>query len=172
MPDGGTGAFASDGYYLPDCESQPVDPTTGEATCTTSTDFVAAALYEIDAVYSGDDSYQASQGTSASLLMVSPGPTTVTVDTPIPDAASVGQLVTLTRPNHQPDLQRRYGSGLEDNGQAIAGCNGQTVDETDGDATCTTALPTAGNDVIDAAYSGDTDYLAARRGHGAGRTHR
>ena len=132
VPDGGTVAFASDGYYLPDCESQPVDPTTGEATCTTSTDFVAASMYEIDAVYSGDDSYQASQGTSASLLMVSPGPTTVTVDTPIPDAASVGQLVTLTATvNPVPDGGTVE---FESNGQAIAGCDAQIVDETDGDA--------------------------------------
>jgi hypothetical protein len=52
-PDGGTVAFADGGTTIAGCGAQPVDTSTGKATCQVTYDSTGA--HAITAAYSGDD---------------------------------------------------------------------------------------------------------------------
>ena len=60
VPDGGTVAFSDGGNAITGCDAQPVDTSTGTATCDATYD--TAGTYQITAVYSGDTKYGTSTG--------------------------------------------------------------------------------------------------------------
>jgi Bacterial Ig-like domain (group 3) len=63
IPDGGTVRFLADGHAIPGCAAVPANPSTGTALCATR--LPRAGQITIDAVYSGDQTFAASQSTSA-----------------------------------------------------------------------------------------------------------
>jgi Bacterial Ig-like domain (group 3)/Glycine rich protein len=65
-PDGGTVAFQEGNATIPGCGSQPVDPTTGTATCQVT--YGSPGMHTVTAVYSGDAAFVTS--TSAPVQQV------------------------------------------------------------------------------------------------------
>ena len=63
IPDGGTVRFLADGRALPGCAAVPANTSTGTTTCVTR--FPRAGRIAIQAVYSGDQTFAASQATGA-----------------------------------------------------------------------------------------------------------
>ncbi len=153
-PDGGTVAFQQDGQPIAGCSSEPVDPTSGDATCSTS--YGAVGTHSVTASFSGDASFAASTSTSSSFNVVASS-TAITVGSASPASPTSGQSVTLTA---SVDPVPDGGTiAFENGGQAIADCGAQAVNAATGVATCTTTFSAAGIYGIDAAYSGDGNYL-------------
>ena len=98
-PDGGTVTFQSGGVDITGCSAQAVDPTSGEAVCTTS---FAAGDHAIGANYSGNIDYASSMTASPTDLTVGssagggPATTSVTLAAPDPASPTTGQSVILS----------------------------------------------------------------------------
>jgi hypothetical protein len=156
-PDGGTVGFTSDGAPIPGCGAEPVDTTTGFATCTTS----AAAQpgsYAIVAAYSGsgDGAFSASTSNTLYEQVLTPTSTTVTSSSnPVP----AGEQVTYTASvNPVPNGGTML---FTDNGAQIPGCDSVAVNTTTGQASCpvTYTLTQVGDRSIVATFSGDLSFF-------------
>ena len=82
LPDGGTVAFEIGGQTIDGCSAQPVDSTTGAATCSFSTD--SAGDLQLGAAYSGDDNFGASTTAATTALTVSDSAATSRLELAIP----------------------------------------------------------------------------------------
>ncbi|MFS8533048.1 Ig-like domain repeat protein [Sphaerobacter thermophilus] len=88
----GTVAFTDGGTAIPGCESQPLDPTTRTATCTTAA--LGTGAHPIGAAYSGDATYAPSEA-PALTHSVDQAASQVRLLTDRP-VVTVGEPVTLT----------------------------------------------------------------------------
>jgi hypothetical protein len=155
-PDGGTVEFSDSGTAIPACSAQPVDTSSGAATCTVS--YPAAGAHTIVASYGGDSSFPASPSPVVNEV-VNPVPSTATTLFSQPDPSVVGQQVTYTAiVSPTPD-----GGAVEfvDGPSPIAGCAAQAVDTSNGVATCVITYPAAGSHPITAIYGGDESFPAS-----------
>jgi hypothetical protein len=66
IPDGGTVAFADNGSPIAGCQSQPVNTTTGTATCSLS--YTSAGSHTVSAGYGGDAAFGSSTATTAFIV--------------------------------------------------------------------------------------------------------
>jgi hypothetical protein len=90
-PDGGTVAFADGSAPVAGCTAQPVNTTTGQATCTVT--YSATGSHSITATYGGDATFSASGPSAALSESVVPLPTaTITSATTL----STGQSISGT----------------------------------------------------------------------------
>jgi large repetitive protein len=94
---GGTVAFSANGSGITGCDSQSLSLVSGvyQATCTTSS--LAVGTYPIEADYSGDSDFGASDGTQATNQSVTHTPTsfTITVGGGSSDTIAAGNTATL-----------------------------------------------------------------------------
>lgn len=106
-PDGGSVAFTDGDAPIPACAAQPVDPGTGQATC--SVTYTSGGAQAISAAYLGDADFAASAsaalnqqvasdtvaiGPTAGLTTDATGPAETTVTYPTPTATDLAGLVT------------------------------------------------------------------------------
>jgi hypothetical protein len=165
----GTMSFSLGGTSISGCTAQPVNSTTGVATCQISTG-LAVGAQNFTATYSGDSNYNVSPASANFPVTVAVAPTRALVS-PAPSTITVDQSVTLTAtitPNvtsgevATADLVAMTGNvRFSDNGTAISGCTAQGISFASGvgTATCTTSSLTAGthNNIV-ATYLGDSNY--------------
>jgi YVTN family beta-propeller protein len=88
-PDAGTVGFTLNGTAISACAAQPVDPSTGQATCTTSAPTTTGA-YTVAASYKGADGYDSSSNTGTLNVVAGPA-ATVAIDTGNNQSATAGQ---------------------------------------------------------------------------------
>jgi len=148
-PDSGTVAFIDEGAPLPQCEAQPVNTITGEATCEVT--YETPDAYVVTAEYSGstDTSYQSSQ--SASEEIVARAPTTITLAASS-SSPTLGSSVTYTA-TVTPVPSSGTVSFMEGE-TVIPGCGEQPVNPSTGQATCEVTYETPGTHSITAQFSG------------------
>ncbi len=148
-PNSGTVAFTDEGAPLPNCGDQPVNTTTGEATCEVT--YETPDVYTVLAEYSGstDTGYQSSQ--SASEEIVATAPTTITLAASS-SSPTLGSPVTYTA-SVSPAPSSGTVSFMEGE-TVIPGCGEQPVNPSTGQATCEVTYETAGAHSITAEFSG------------------
>jgi hypothetical protein len=158
----GTIAFLNNGFAISGCSSQPVDSTTGQATCTTK--FAASSSPEsLTASYTRDlsSNFQSSSTASSTALTVSKDGTstaaTASTNTPAP-----GQNFTVTATVTPADSGPALPSGTVEffqDGTAISSCQSQplTKGSTSSTATCTLNYAAATTHTITATYGGDSN---------------
>jgi predicted outer membrane repeat protein len=165
VPFAGTMSFASNGTTITGCSTQPVNPSTGVATCTTTT--LLAGSDAIAATYSGDSNYNVSLASAPTTQTVNKANTLIGLS-PASQSANLNQPVTFTATVTAP------GNGVmlmgqvvfTDNSTAIAACGGSTGvtvtwnsgPPSTGTAVCTTSSLSAGGHTILANYSNDSNY--------------
>lgn len=159
-PDGGTVDF-NDGSGNPattSCSAQPIDTTTGSATCQVT--YTANGTYTVNANYSGSSSFAGSMSSSPATVTVTGGTTrTATTITlaPTTSATTGSQVIYTATVSPTPD----GGTVAFDDGSgnpATVGCASQPVDTTAGTSTCTVTYTTAGSFAVNASYSGDSQF--------------
>ncbi|HEY1445628.1 MAG TPA: Ig-like domain-containing protein, partial [Acidimicrobiales bacterium] len=151
-PDGGTVAFAVGGVTIGACAAQPINTTTGQATCTQT--YTTATSLSVTATYGGDASYPTSTSTALTQV-VNPASTTTTLASSV-NPSGLGQSVTYTtRTNPVPDGGT---VAFTADGVSIGACAAQPVDTTTGQATCTQSYTAIASISIGATYSGDANY--------------
>ena len=89
VPDGGTVAFTDGTTTITECGAQPVDTSTGKATCTVT--YTSPGAHSITATYGGDNSFSDSSGSLTH---------------------TVNQAATSTALASSPSLGRRRASGV------------------------------------------------------------
>lgn len=168
LSSGGTVAFSDGSTAISGCSTQPINTSTGQATC--SATFQTAGTHTIYAVYSGDSNYAATlqAAVTAAAQTVNAAATAVSVSSP--GASTVDQQVTFTAaitpydgatPLSSPFTGAEAVTGsvtFSYNGSAV--CTGAPVSFTQGNyqATCSVSLLPAGSPAIVATYSGDANY--------------
>ena len=171
----GTMSFYLGGVAIGGCAAQPVNTTSGQATCA-----IAAGLSEgsqgITAAYnSGDPNYSASPQSANFPVSVGQAATTAST-TASPTASNVDQSVTLTT-TVTPNISSNEVStanivaitgnvAFDDNGTPIAGCSSQgvTFSAASGTATATcitSALSAGTHSNIIGTYLSDTNYKSS-----------
>src|SRR5580704_12207705 len=152
VPDGGTVAFAVGGVTIGACAAQPINTTTGQATCTQT--YTTATSLSVTATYGGDASYPSSTSTALTQV-VNPASTTTTLASSV-NPSGLGQSVTYTtQTNPVPDGGTvAFTAG----GVSIGACAAQPVNTTTGQATCTQSYTAVASISIGATYSGDANY--------------
>ena len=152
-PLSGTVTFFVGGVAVPSCESKAL--IHNGARCAIA--FVAPGVDLVTATYSGDPVYP--DASDSSLQVVLRGVTAVTLPAPAPVAP--GGRVTF-----RATVREVLGSGpltgtvsFSENGAAIAGCQGLALSAAS--ASCTVTFASAGRDTIDAAFSGDPDFVGS-----------
>ena len=152
VPDSGTVAFAVGGVTIGACAAQPINTTTGQATCTQT--YTTAASLSVTATYGGDASYPSSTSTALTQV-VNPASTTTTLASSV-NPSGLGQSVTYTtQTNPVPDGGTvAFTAG----GVSIGACAAQPVNTTTGQATCTQSYTAVASISIGATYSGDANY--------------
>jgi hypothetical protein len=159
VPDGGTVAFSDNGTGIASCAAQPVDLSTGVATCAVI--YPTIGTHPITAVYSGDAIFE----TSTSPLLtesVTPAGSTSTSLTSSANPSPLNQQVTYTATvTPVPDSGT---VAFSDNGTVIPTCGVQPVSSSTGIATCSVTYPGYGTHPITAAYSGDPSYPSSSSG--------
>ncbi len=121
--------------------------------------------YPVTVTYGGDGNYTGSSSSAA--FAVTPAPTVVTLSESSP-VISVGSSVTLVAnvaPNTGGGTITFYSGGV-----AIPGCVDVPVNPSTGSATCTTAYPQPGSEVLSAEFSGSTDYQGSSSVSGSSTT--
>ena len=155
----GTVNFTVNGTSITGCGATVVSPG-GQATCTTSS--LTARQYTIAATYSGDNNFAAASAPSI-VQVVLPAVATVDLTVSPPSTTSVNTLVTFTTQLSAAALTPTIPTGtvaFTVNGTAITGCIAEPV-STSGEATCETKSLAAGQDAIEATYSGDKNFARA-----------
>ncbi len=149
VPNSGTVAFTDEGAPLPGCEAEPVNTTTGEASCEAT--YETPGVYMVLAEYSGstDTSYQSSASTSQEIVAIAPTTTTLTASTSSP---TIGSPVTYTA-TVSPIPTSGTVSFMEGE-TVIPGCGEQPVSPITGEATCEVTYETAGVHSVAAQFSG------------------
>jgi hypothetical protein len=158
-PNGGTVAFKDEGATISGCGAQPVNTSTGKATCEVT--YEGAGVHHVKAAFSGspDNSYIASQ-TASPITVVSVQTTTTTLSAgPSP---TVGQALT-----YAATVSPTPNGGtvaFKDEGATISGCGAQAVNTSTGKATCEVTYEGVGVHRVKAAFSGspDTSYTASQ----------
>jgi hypothetical protein len=123
--------------------------------CAPST-FLAVGSHTIIATYSGDGNDTGS--TASTTLTVTLAATSTTVTSSLNPAVLGQTIVYAARVTSNP------GSGLvafTDNGVAIAGCTGVSLNPLTGGAACSTTSTATGVDTIGATYSGNADFASS-----------
>ena len=153
--------FLNNGTAISSCTAQPVNATTGVASCTIPAGLTAGS-YNITAEYNaGDSNYNASAQSASLGVTVGKANTTVTVNTASPSSPTVDQVVTLNAtvaPSSGSATVPFSGSGtitFSVGGTPV--CSGTA--STAGAASCqVTAGITAGSQSVTAVYNGDSNY--------------
>ena len=101
-PDGGTVAFADGGATIADCDSRPVDSSSGAATCKVTYD--VPGTHTITALYGGADAFSAGRSSPLTQQVESPSPrSSPTIEPPPspgpPPAAPALALLELRAPH-------------------------------------------------------------------------
>ncbi|MBV8078966.1 MAG: Ig-like domain repeat protein [Actinobacteria bacterium] len=146
----GTVAFADGGNPIATCGAVPV--AGGTAVCATS--FATAASHDLTAVYSGDGSFNGSNGELPQTVQQA---TTTTSVTPSSTSLTYGDHVvyTATVVASAPAVITPGGTvSFTDNGTPIAGCTAVTLTSV---ATCSTTIASAGAHHVVATYGGDAN---------------
>jgi len=152
VPDGGTVIFTDGGPAIPGCGAQPVNTSTGVATC--SVTYTSVGSHAIGASYVGDTNFLASSTSLTQTVNQAVSTATAVTSSPNPSAAS--QQVTYTATvSPVPDGGT---IAFSDGASGISGCAAQPVNTTTGVATCAVTYQSAGSHPITAVYSGDTNY--------------
>lgn len=164
----GTVAFSDGGTAIASCATQPINTSTGQATC--SATFQTTGSHTISAVYNGDSNYAATLAANVTpaAQTVNTAATAVTVTSS--GGSSVNQQVTFTAAitpyNGTTPLSSPFTGAAAVTGsvtfsyKGTAICTGAPVTFASGNyqATCsTTSLPN-GSPVVSATYSGDSNY--------------
>ena len=156
VPTSGTVAFTDNGASISGCEAQPVNTTSGIATCEET--YNSPGAHSIVGSYSGSGDTIYPGSTSASKPVVATQSTTITL-TASNAAPAVGQSVTYTATVvPAPD------SGtvtFSDGGVAISGCEAQPVSPATGVAKCQATYGSTGRHVVTATFSGSAGELYA-----------
>jgi hypothetical protein len=148
----GSITFNANGSAIAGCSA--VALSGGAATCTTSS--LGGGTYAITGVYSGDATYGAAQAGPITQTVTGIVQSAVLPTSFLMDASSytvgAGAAVTFTAsiPGNGGTAQ------FEDNGSTLALCNAVGVSQ--GIATCTTTLASAGSHAVRAVYSGSGSY--------------
>jgi hypothetical protein len=148
-PTGGTVAFRDNGTAIGTCSAQPVNTTTGVATCTVG--YPAPGSHPVSAAYSGySTAFQSSNTTTPVTVTVTANATTTSI------AASAAAITAGGQVTYSATVSPNPTSGtvaFKDNGTAISTCGAVTVNSI-GQATCTVTYATAGSHAVSATYSG------------------
>ncbi len=166
-PDGGTVAFTDGTTTITGCGAQPVDTTTGEATCQVT--YTSAGSHTITAAYSGDTSFAAS--TSAVLTQGVMARATSTTVTCSPGTVLVGQPVTCTATvtdtavgtASTPDGSVTFASDTSGGSFSNSGSCALTPTGTAGQASCSVSYTPGqgGTQTVTASYGGDPAHAAS-----------
>jgi hypothetical protein len=127
-PDVGTIAFTLDGSPVAACAAQPVDPSTGEATCAVTAPDIAGS-YPVTAAYSGGDGYDPSTGTAT--LTVTAGPLASLMLSPLTATITAGGSQAYTA------------TGLDQYGNSLGDVTAATTFTITGTGSCTGSTCTA-----------------------------
>jgi hypothetical protein len=168
----GTVTF-SDGGNPISCTSPAFTPSTGIATCTTTS--LGVGSHNISAVYNGDSNYSATQnGAITQLTGFSIGKATpsASLGCTSTDSSSPACLTTIALNSTETFTATITGpSGattptgkitFQDNGNYIAGCGGASGSSlSSGSVTCSTKLASGSHSVV-ASYGGDGNYTTVQ----------
>jgi large repetitive protein len=152
-PDGGNVSFSDTDRQVTGCSSEPVNSSTGIATCTTPVLTTADASDAVSATYLGDTNYAASL-TGTGNLDVQRGTTQVTVSgNPTP---SVGSSATYTA-TVTPSTAVTGGGSLafSDTGGKITDCNAVPLTSPSCESLTYTQV---GSDQVTASFDGNTNW--------------
>ena len=154
-PDGGTVAFTDSGTVITGCGTQPVNTSTGEATCQVT--YTSVGAHSITAAYSGDASFGAS--TSALTQTVNQAATTTAVSSSA-NPSTAGQSVTFTATvtANPPGAGTPTGTVTFADGSTTLGTatlNGS------GTAAISTSALAPGSHNITASYGGDANFTGS-----------
>jgi hypothetical protein len=127
-PDVGTIAFTLDGSPVAACAAQPVDPSTGDATCAVTAPDIAGS-YPVTAAYSGGDGYDPSTGTAT--LTVTAGPLASLMLSPLTATITAGGSQAYTA------------TGLDQYGNSLGDVTAATTFTITGTGSCTGSTCTA-----------------------------
>jgi Bacterial Ig-like domain (group 3)/Glycine rich protein len=155
VPDGGTVAFSDGGAPIAGCGAQPVDTTTGKATCQVT--YTSTGTHSITAAYSGDPAF----GPSSDTLTQTVGQAaTTTAVTSSANPSTVGQAVTFTATVsvNSPGAGTPTGTVTFSDGSTQLGT--ATLDSS-GTAAITASALAAGSHTITAAYGGDQNFTGS-----------
>jgi hypothetical protein len=164
VPDGGSVQFTDPGVTIPGCEAVPVDPSTGQASCTTS--FTSPGDYQVQAVYSGDAAFGGSQSPVITQVVRAPGPGPSGA-TSIRLGASANPAVTGQAVTYATSVSPVPAGGTVaffQDGVPLMACQAVGADSHTGRAVCRVSYGGAGSHVITAAYSGDASLAGSRSG--------
>ncbi len=155
----GTVTFKDGGVAIATCgTSGTVTLSSGVATCTVT--YTTAGSHSITAAYSGDSNYTAAAGNtvSQSVVLLTPTDTVTSAQNPTTIGHALTYTATVTGAGSTPTGTVTF----KDGGVAIAGCGtAGAVTLSAGVATCSVTYASAGSHTITAAYSGDSNYIAA-----------
>jgi adhesin/invasin len=161
----GTISFKLSGTPIAGCASQPVSPSTGSASCTTSFG-ASVGMARLSAVFSPDalSSLDASTGTAS--LAVTRDSTSVTLglSSLAPKIGATENLVAFVTPAHTGSVSPSGTVTFFDNGSPIAHCTGQPVLASGGGgtATCAVSYTASASHKISATYNGDANFAGSQ----------
>ncbi|MBV9952957.1 MAG: Ig-like domain repeat protein, partial [Acidimicrobiia bacterium] len=152
----GTVKFTEDGTTIPGCAAKPL--SAGKATCNRTYD--SGGSHDIVATYSNDSSFSDSTSPTVQQVITAPQPVTGTL-TSSDTSVDGGEPVTFTATVTPTD-----GGGtvtFTDNNTTIAGCGNLPLTAS-GQATCTMVSQGPEHALIEATYSGDSNFLGTSLG--------
>ena len=155
VPDGGTVAFTDGTTTITECGAQPVDTSTGKATCTVT--YTSPGAHSITATYGGDNSFS---GSSGSLTHTVNQAATSTALASSPNPSTVGQSVTFTATVsvNSPGAGTPTGTVTFFDGTTPLG---SAPLNSSGTATFATSALAAGTHAITASYGGDGNFTGS-----------
>lgn len=154
----GTVSFTIDGATVATAAVVPGSPATASATLPSTA--ITPGTHILQATYSGD-SYYASSTSQAVTLTISKSPTTTTlIPSTLTPSAGGSMVVTVNITSANPSTTAPSGT-VTISVDGVAATTATVVPGTPSVATATLPLVSAGTHVLEATYSGDTNYTGS-----------
>ena len=154
-PNGGTVAFTDGGAPISGCSA--VSLASGAATC--SIVYGAGGSHTIQATYSGDSAFASSQSPTLTQIVNSPASATTTPLQAASNPSTTGTTVIYTA--HVSPIPDGGAVAFFDAGLPVPGCGASAISSA-GTTTCSATYDTAGLRLIQAAFSGDTNFVSSQ----------
>ncbi len=158
VPEQGTVAFADNGQPVTACGSQPVDGSTGNATCTVS--YPGTGSHSVTATYSNSIGVAGSVSVVLTQNVQQGATTTALTSSLNPSAPGQAVTYTATVAPVAPAAGTPAGAvSFSDGSTPVAGCTAQALTGTT--ATCTVTYASPGSHPVTATYGGDANFAAS-----------
>ncbi len=164
-PDGGTVGFSDLGVPIPGCEAVPLSGSSGEAPCTTT--YTSGGVHTVQATYSGDASFRASESEYLSQVVNAPVLIPPSTQTSIVVSSSKNPSKSKSTVTYTATISPAPPSGVVEftsAGVAIPLCQTVAIAKLSAQsatATCSVKYTAPGGHQIRATYLGEGSFLSA-----------